>query len=140
MAEMSTSTTTRPDIDIRNDILNIVAHYPPLMNDRHHLNVKVRNGVVNLSGHLKSRVSRRYLLEALERVQGIKGVEDERLHDEETIRHEVGQYIPSGVFASIDYGTVILTGRVPAHTSAAEITAGVSQVQGVRRVVTSFHD
>jgi hypothetical protein len=79
-------------------------------------------------------------LEALEHIQGVSGVEDERLHDEETIRHEIGQHIPSGVFASVDYGTVILTGRVPAHTSAAEITAGVSQVQGVRRVVTSFRD
>ena len=53
-----TAPSVRPDIDIREDVLEVITHYPPLRHDRNHLDVTVADGVVTITGYLKSRVSR----------------------------------------------------------------------------------
>jgi osmotically-inducible protein OsmY len=42
------------------------------------------------------------------------------------------------MFANIQYGVVVLSGRLPAGKTAEEIVRQVAQVPGVRRVVTTF--
>jgi osmotically-inducible protein OsmY len=94
--------------------------------------------VATLSGHVKSPISRRYLLDRAAQVSGVRAVDGEGLFTEETIRLEAGRHIPSGVIANAYYGTVILTGKLPDGTSAAEIVNQLAQIPGVERVITKF--
>ena len=129
---------SRPDVDIEADIQNVIAHYPPLQSDRHHLRVNVDGGVVELSGHTKSHISRTYLIERVQAVRGVRAVSREGLYDEETIRLEAGRRIPTGVIANAQYGTVVLTGSLPEGVAAASVVNDVAQVAGVQQVVTKF--
>lgn len=129
---------SRPDVDIVEDIYNIIAHYPPLQADRHRLRIAVQDGVVTLTGHVKSPITRRYLLDQAAKVSGVLAVDGEQLSTEETIRLEAGQRIPPGVIANAYYGTVILTGTPPDGASADDIARELSLIPGVERVVTKF--
>ncbi len=125
-------------MDIEADIQDLIAHYPPLQSDWHQLHVSVTGGVVDLSGHTRSQVSRTYLIQRVEEVRGVKAVSREQLYDEDTIRREVGQRTPTGVFANARYGTVILTGSLPEGVDATQVVNDVAQVAGVQQVVTKF--
>lgn len=130
----------RPDMDIEADIHGMIAHYPPLQQDRHQFKVDVYSGVVHFTGHVKSRISRTYLIDRAREVRGVRGVDYEQLFDEESIRMEAGRRIPPGVIANTEYGTLVLTGTPPAGTDGASIVAAVAQMPGVRQVVTRFQD
>ena len=72
--------------------------------------------------------------------EGVTGVDLSRLFDDDFIRLEAGKAIPVGVIANIEYGTVVLTGRLPQNMSADEVVSKVGTVPGVRRVVTAFRN
>ncbi len=129
---------TRPSVDIEEDIQGIIAHYPPLQADRHKLHIDVEDGVVALSGHVKTLITRRYVRDRAAQVRGVQAVNGERLYTEETIRLEAGQRIPLGVIANAIYGTVVLTGTLPEGKAAEEIASAVAQIPGVERVITKF--
>jgi osmotically-inducible protein OsmY len=129
---------TRPDIDIRDDIYDMVAHYPPLQADRHHFTVDVRDGNVTLGGHVKSPITERYFADRVKEIRGVLSVNSDRLFNEEEIRLEVGRRIPTGVIANTVYGSVILTGMPPQGKSGEAVVNDVAQVAGVQRVVTQF--
>ncbi len=129
---------SRPDVDIEADIQDVIAHYPPLQSDWHHLHIAVNGGVVDLSGHTRSQVSRTYLIEKVEAVRGVQAVVREELYDEDTIRREAGRRTPTGVFVNARYGTVILTGSLPEGVEAAQVVNDVAQIAGVQQVVTKF--
>ncbi len=129
---------SRPDVDIEADIQDLIAHYPPLQSDWHQLHISVTDGVVDLSGHTRSQISRTYLIQRVEEVRGVKAVSREQLYDEETIRREAGQRTPTGVFANARYGAVILTGSLPEGVDAVQVVNDVAQVAGVQQVVTKF--
>lgn len=129
---------TRPDVDIEEAIHDLIAHYPPLQADRHHFRVSVTDGVVALIGHVKSPISRLYLIERAAAVTGVRAVDAEQLFTEENIRLEAGQHIPTGVIANSAYGTVILTGKLPEDASAEGIVSQLSQIPGIERVITKF--
>ena len=128
----------RPDVDIEEDIYDIISHYPPLQADRHQLHFDVRDGVVNVSGHVRSLISRRYLGDRIPKIPGVYAVNIDNLFSEETIRLEAGQRIPIGVIANATYGTVILTGVLPDGKTPETIASSVAQIRGVERVVTKF--
>jgi osmotically-inducible protein OsmY len=129
----------RPDVDIIEAIEDRIAHYPPATRDRHHIQVSSQGGLVTLKGNVKSPNTRSVLLETLPQVEGVKSVNADELYDDESIRLDVGRLIESGVmFANIEYGVVVLSGRLPSGKSAEEIVRQVAQVPGVRRVVTAF--
>ena len=129
---------TRPDIDIRDEIYDMVAHYPPLQADRHHFTVDVRDGNVTLSGHVKSPITERYFGDRVKEIRGVLSLNDDRLYNEEEIRLEVGRRIPTGVIANTVYGNVILTGAPPQGKSGEAVVNDVAQVPGVQRVITQF--
>ena len=129
---------TRPDIDIEEDIRNLIAHYPPLVSDRHQLRIEARHGEVLLSGHVRSLITRRYLLDQVRAIAGVVGVNADQLYCEETIRIESGRPIPQGVIANAIYGTVVLTGTLPTGTNAEDVVRNVALIPGVQRVVTKF--
>jgi osmotically-inducible protein OsmY len=129
---------TRPDMDVRDDIYDMVAHYPPLQSDRHHFTVEVSGGNVTLSGHVKSPITERYFADRVKGIRGVLSVNHDRLYNEEEILLEVGRRIAKGVIANTIYGTVILTGTLPQDKSGEAVVNDVAQVAGVQRVVTQF--
>lgn len=136
---MAQQTVTRPDIDIIEEIEDLMAHYPPTMRDRHHIQVSAQDGMVTLKGYVMSPNTRAFLLENVPQVEGVRSVNADELYDDESIRLDVGRLIEPGImFARIEYGTVVLSGRVPAGKTAEEFVRQVAQVTGVRRVVTAF--
>ncbi len=136
MAELKKS--SRPDVDIEADIQDLIAHYPPLQSDRFHLKVMVKDGIVTLAGHTKSRITRGYLIERVQGVAGVQAVNYAALYDEETIRLDVGRCLAQGVIANAAYGTVVLTGSLPKGIEAASVVNEVARVAGVENVVTKF--
>jgi osmotically-inducible protein OsmY len=133
------ATTIRPDIDILEDIEDRIAHYPPAMRDRHHIQISVQRGQVTLTGNVLSPNTRAVLLDAIPLLPGVQSVNADELHDDESIRLEVGRLVePGSMFARVAYGIVVLSGRAPAGKSAEEYARQVSLVPGVRSVVTAF--
>jgi osmotically-inducible protein OsmY len=129
----------RPDVDIIEAIEDRIAHYPPTMRDRHHIQVSSHGGLVTLKGNVKSPNTRSVLLETLPRVEGVKAVNAEELFDDESIRLDASRMIEPGImFANIEYGVVVLSGRLPTGKTAEACVRQVEKVPGVRRVVTAF--
>ncbi len=137
MTEASVA-TPRPDMDIHEAIEDIIVHYPPMVNDRHHVKINIENGAAKIVGYVKSPITRHYLLETLPTVPGVTSVDDSQLYDDETIRLEVGALIPFGVFANFEYGIVILTGKLPQGTNADSVIQKIKAVPGVRVVTSKF--
>lgn len=124
-----------PDVDIVADINELITNYPPLVNDRHRLIAHVQNGAVTLTGHVKSPVNRRYLLNNLPAVAGVTTVNADALYDDESLRIQAGQAVPPGMFVAVEYGAVVVTGRVPDGTNIADVVKKIQQIPGVERVV-----
>ena len=129
---------TRPDVDIEEDIRKIIAHYPPLQADRYQLHLEAHGGAVTLSGHVKSLINHRYLVDRVRAIDGVSSVNSDQLYCEETIRIESGRPLPKGVIANAVYGTVILTGTLPQGKTAEDVVKDVALIPGVVRVVTKL--
>ncbi|MDZ4770904.1 MAG: BON domain-containing protein [Chloroflexota bacterium] len=127
----------RPDMDIHKQITSIITQYPPTASDRFYIITSVQDGVVVLSGHVKTPINRRYLINEIPKVPGVRALDSSSLFDDETIRIEAGRRLPQGVMANVRYGTVALSGEVPAGTDLDVIAAAVSAVPGVLRVVAN---
>ena len=128
----------RPDVDIEEAIDDLIAHYPPLAHDRRRIQCRVKNGVVTLSGHVMARITHRYLEEQLPAIDGVKSVKSDKLYDDETIRLEVGKLIAPGVQVRVEYGAVILAGRLPGDVDAGKLVRQVKKIPGVDQVLTNF--
>lgn len=133
-----TQTPTRPSVDIQEDIRSLIAHYPPLQADRFQLNIDVENGVVKVSGHVRSAITRTFFAQRAAEIPGVVAVNVDALYSEETIRLEAGQRIPTGVIANATYGTLVLTGALPEGETSEAVAQSVGQIPGVRRVITKF--
>lgn len=131
---------SRADGDILNDVERLIYQYPPLNNDRHQFKATVKNGVVSVSGYVQTWNTRRYLELNLPKINGVTGIDLSRLFDDDSIRIELGQVVPVGVIANVNYGTVVLTGDVPEGMTAEQVAAQIGTIQGVRRAVTAFRD
>ena len=133
---MVMATQSRPDEDIELDIQRLIKSYPPLNNDRHHLNIGVAEGKASISGHLKTPMTRRYLISAVQRVPGVASVSSDGLYDDETIRLQAGKMVPPGVLVSSDYGVMVLAGKLD-EASRDALIKKLEQIAGVKRVVTA---
>lgn len=129
---------TPQDLDIQEAIQSIIARYPPLTADRHRLQVAVRDGIVVLTGHNRTPITRLYLVDRAAELDGVREVDDSGLYDDESIRLETGRILPEGVFANPLYGIVVLSGALPAGTKEAALVKRVEKVPGVVQVVTHF--
>jgi osmotically-inducible protein OsmY len=128
----------RPDVDIYEDIDQIIVRYPPMVNDRHHIKASVENGAVKLAGHVRTGITLRYLLDSVAQIPGVATVDSSQLYNDETVRREVGQLVPPGVFVNVEIGVVILSGRLPPGTDAATLIEQVRAAPGVRQVIAKF--
>lgn len=128
------------DIDIEANIHHMMRAYPPMMHDRHRVDISVKEGVVTVKGYVKSAVTHGILLNMLERAEGVQDVDVSGLYNDEGIRLHVAKHIPPGVMVNMEYGAVILSGRLPDKTDVEALVQAVSEVPGVNRIVTSFRD
>jgi len=128
----------RPNVDVESDIENVIVHYPPLMNDRHHIHYSVQDGVATLSGHVKTPITRQYLLARVAEIPGVTSTSADQLYDDESIRLDVGRFIPPGMVGTVEYGRVILAGDVPSGTNIEDVMAQISQLPGVDKVIKAY--
>jgi len=137
---MTTASVIIPvdDLEVEANIHHFIAHYPPLANDRKAFKVTVKDGAVTVSGHVQSPNTRRYFIDHLPEIEGVKAVKADALFDEQTIRLDIARLVPFGVKANVRYGTVVLSGELPAGTNAETLTSQVASVLGVERVLTDF--
>lgn len=126
---------TRPDIDILDAVQLWMTGYPPLVNDRNHIQVRVEAGVVILSGNIKTPITRNYLLSHIKQIASVQGVDDSALYDDETIRLNVGQVLTNGTIGQVEWGTVILVGKLPEGDVLDALVERIGKIAGVKRVV-----
>lgn len=132
-------TMTRADEDILEDIRVLFSRYPPLQHDRHAVHVHVERGVVNIEGYIKAIPTYRYLQDNLPQIRGVRFVNADRLYVDEVVRIAVARVLPLGVQVRVEYGTAILTGKLPADMTVEELVGRVATVEGVRRVLTKLN-
>lgn len=135
---MSEATQSRPDVDIHADIQHLETQYPPLVNDRHKVDFTVQDGVVTVSGYVKTVPTYNYLLNNLAQIPGVKQVIADNFYSDEGIRRHAGGAVPFGVQVRVEYGAIVLTGDLPEDTTVETVVDNLRMVQGVRRVVTAF--
>lgn len=133
---------TRPDLDLVDDIDTLIVRYPPLKADRKHLHFFIKDGVITVSGHLRTAITRRYLLERLPLLPGVRAVLADALYDDETLQRDAGRMIAAqhadGALANVQYGVVIVTGTLPAGHGADEFAARLAEILGVVRIAAKL--
>ena len=134
--------TTIPSSDTDIDILARIQHelssYPPFMADRHRVHFSVSDGVVHVSGHVKSPITETFVVNRIRNVPGVSDVIDDDFYNDEEIRLDVGSVIPPGVMVTVEYGAVILSGKLPEGTTVEQLVHKAGQLPGVHHVVTSY--
>ena len=128
----------RPDIDIEEEIEQLTRSFAPLKASRGYFTAKSSHGSVKVAGNIRSPQARRVLMDNIPHIRGVVDCDGSELYDDEMIRFAVGQLLPPGVSASVHYGAVALTGRLPEGASQAEITSAIAALKGVRRVANDF--
>jgi hypothetical protein len=128
---------TRPDVDIDFDLQQIIKNYPPLNNDRHHLELVVSNGDVIVRGHIKTPMTRRVLASRFRNVSGVRSVNCDLLYDDETIRQTAGKIIPPGALMTSDYGILVLAGTLDEELGA-KVVPQLEKIPGVKKVITAY--
>ncbi len=134
MADAQTS-TTRLDIDILADIQRWIYTYPPLSHDRRHIHVSVEGGVAQISGNIKTPITRDYLRKHIREVSGVLQIEDANLYDDDTIRLGLGNILPPGALANPEWGMVVLSGQLPSGEALDKLFGEIGQIAGVHKVV-----
>lgn len=124
----------RPDVDIEEEIGHLVRSFAPLKASRPYFNFQSVNGYVTIVGNVRNPQARRVLTDNVPRIAGVIHCDTNRLYDDEMIRFAVGQLLPPGVYVSVQYGVVALTGRLSEGVSQEAILNEIQAVSGVRRV------
>lgn len=138
MAETPQIPATRADAEIEADIEDIYTTYPPLMHDHRNIKVAVEDGIVTIRGYVKAQPTHIYFMNKLKHVRGVNAFNTDEFHNDEVIRLDVGQVIPVGVYVLVEYGSVILSGKLPEDVEVSDLVKKVGLVDGVRRVLTRF--
>jgi osmotically-inducible protein OsmY len=108
--------------------------------DYHEVAVRVRNGIVTLSGHITGVMNQDRIESALGTVKGILGVRNQLVADDTLLLKvaetlvQIGRVEGNDVFAQVQNGVVTLCGKVispEARDLAQQITANVPQVRAV---------
>lgn len=136
MHETPVITATRPDEDIAADIASLIRSYPPLFQARHWIAYTVEGGIVTVNGHIKSPIAQRVLVDNLPTIPGVTELDASAVYNDEALRRAVGQVLPHGLWASLDFGAVLIEGTLPAGSKVDAIVADVSAIPGVRHVET----
>jgi osmotically-inducible protein OsmY len=122
----------RPDEDIEESIADLIRSYPPLRTSRPFFTFASLQGAVKFMGNVRTPQERFLLAERVPHIAGVRSVDVGELYDDEQVRFAVGKVLPYGVYATVHYGAVALTGRLPEGASAESLLDRVRAVAGVR--------
>lgn len=126
------------DIDIEANIYHTMAEYPPFMHDRHRVDFSIKDGVVTVSGYVKSNVTYVYVINRLQDIAGVRQVIAGDFYNDDELRRDVGRVVPPGVMVTMEYGAAILSGQLPEGTGVEDLVKSVGLIPGIHRVITSF--
>ncbi|MBO9308373.1 MAG: BON domain-containing protein [Chloroflexi bacterium] len=122
----------RPDEDIEESITDLIRSYPPLRTSRAFFTFASSQGAVKFMGNVRTPQARFLLAERVPHIAGVRSVDVSELYDDEQVRFAVGKVLPPGVYATVHYGAVALTGRLPEGMSVESLLEQVRAVAGVR--------
>jgi osmotically-inducible protein OsmY len=122
----------RPDEDIEESIADLIRSYPPLRTSRPFFIFASLQGAVKFMGNVRTPQERFLLAERVPHIAGVRSVDVSELYDDEQVRFAVGKVLPYGVYATVHYGAVALTGKLPEEMSAESLLEQVRAVAGVR--------
>lgn len=133
MAEQH-ATDVVSDEQILQEIRDFIRAYDPLTASDEYLRFYVLNGVVRVQGYVQGKRQYQVLMNHLRNIPGVMGVDDQHLHDDDTLLLKVAEKLPMGVRARVNFGVVTLMGRTPTNISPADVIMDVSEVPGVGTV------
>ncbi|PJF35605.1 MAG: hypothetical protein CUN49_09685 [Candidatus Thermofonsia Clade 1 bacterium] len=122
----------RPDEDIEESIADLIRSYPPLRISRPFFTFASQRGQVKFMGNVRTPQERYLLAARVPHIAGVQSVDLSELYDDEQVRFAVGKVLPYGVYASVHFGAVVLTGRLPEGMSAEALLEQVRAISGVR--------
>ncbi|MFQ3535036.1 MAG: hypothetical protein SNJ58_04090 [Aggregatilineales bacterium] len=122
----------RPDEDIEESVADLIRSYSPLRTSRPFFTFASLQGQVKFMGNVRTPQERHLLAERVPHIAGVKGVDVSELYDDEQVRFAVGKVLPYGVYATVHYGAVALTGKLPEEISVESLLEQVRAVPGVR--------
>ena len=143
--QKSTGPMTKSDLSIaeavdcaiwKDDVLRVT--------DYREIDIRVKNGIVSLTGHLTGAMNRWRVENALSNVPGILGVNMFLVQDDELTREVaaslgwIEQRYGEKFFTGVQNGVVVLSGRVssvPIRDLAAHVAASNPKVRGVINLV-----
>lgn len=130
---MNATTVAVPAEDIAEAIRQFIRTYDPLKQAREYFQFDVSaDGVVTLSGNVRSVQAKRVLVDHMLDVQGVTQYDDSNLHDDEAIRLKIGPLVPNGVITRSNFGYVTLA--IPAGVDGNALAEKVAALSGVRKV------
>jgi osmotically-inducible protein OsmY len=130
----------RADVDIREDVLAAIEQVSVLRPFRLAIQVDVKDGIVELSGHVRNKEHRRLAEAAARSVPGVLDVRN-ALYDDDTLTYRVADALTrddetrlAHLRVSCYLGTVRLDGTVPSEAARQKATELARSVPGVRAV------
>jgi osmotically-inducible protein OsmY len=112
----------------------------------HEIDLRVKNGIVSINGHIISLMSQDRIESAVGKVKGILGVrihliaDDKLLHNVAAALGPIEQVEGNRVFTKVQYGVVLLSGEVispDARNIAGHAAANVPGVRGVINMIAA---
>jgi hypothetical protein len=129
----------RPDEALSEAVDTLIISYPPLKADRKRIHFHICDGSVTVEGHLRTAITRRYLMERLPALDGVRSVQAEHLYDDETLQREAGRILAEmgadGALINMHYGVAVVTGTPPTGNAAQSLAERLAALPGVEKVV-----
>ena len=129
------------DTDLAHEVDNALWKEPILRALEHHsIEIRVRNGVVSLYGHVVSQANRQQAEHAIRSVGGIAGVRNHLIADDRLLAEvaaalgSLGHTYGCTLFTGVSHGVVLLSGTVDDQETRAlaeQCAAGNPNVRGV---------
>ena len=133
---MQTGVPMRSDIDIEDDINASLRDFSPLKAARFFFQIRSTNGSIRVRGNSGSPQAKRVLLEYIRKTRGVSEIDMSDLHDDESLRLNIGSFLPEDILVTVQYGSVVLISKLP--DGNREILKRVRSLAGIRRVVMSY--
>lgn len=134
-----TQRTERPDEALLVAVQTLILRYPPLQADSKRIHVHIADGVVTVEGHVRTNITRHYLMQRLPALDGVRAVHAEHLYDDETLQREAGHVLAElgvdGALINVQYGIAVVTGTPPAGSAARSLADRLAALPGIEKVV-----
>lgn len=93
------------------------------------------NGNIKVRGNTGSAQIKQVLLDCIQKIRGVANIDMSDLHDDETLRLNIGAILPEGVSMNVQFGVVALV----SHSADGNkmIVQRVRAIDGIRKVTMS---